>query len=66
MNRVGWERHRFFAFWLMCVGEYGFGDHVTDPRAFELRMRSIMGVRRPLRVGGSLLEPPPGSDARPG
>jgi len=27
---------------LMLLGKWGFGDHVTDPRAFVLRLRGVL------------------------
>lgn len=27
---------------LMALGRYGYGDHVSDPRAFELRLIGAM------------------------
>lgn len=27
---------------LMVLGRYGYGDHVSDPRAFRLRLLSIL------------------------
>ena len=30
---------------LMIFGEYAYGDHVVDPRAFERRCRSLFQPR---------------------
>lgn len=30
-------------FVLMALGRYGYGDHVTDPIAFHLRLAKILG-----------------------
>jgi hypothetical protein len=29
-------------FVLMALGQYGYGDHVTDPRAFGLRLEGFL------------------------
>jgi len=32
------------ALFLMALGRYGFGDHVTDPMAFVLRAQKVAAV----------------------
>jgi hypothetical protein len=29
-------------FVLMALGKYGYGDHVTDDRAFPLRLKAVL------------------------
>lgn len=42
---------------LMALGKYSYGDHVSDPQAFVLRVRSILHKRTVLdRLGDSLLK----------
>lgn len=31
---------------LMALGRYGYGDHVSDPEAFRLRLEKVLGRLR--------------------
>ena len=40
---------------LRAQGGYGFGGHISDPRAFAIRLMSRAGWRRVIRVGKSTI-----------
>lgn len=41
-------------FVLMCLGEYAYGDHVKDERAFGMRLRVVLEAMHQRRVRSML------------